>query len=163
MAVVTGDLLHFMMNNLSDRAPILRWHPRSEKGTISIRNDWLLVHRPVDATITGAEWEINVAPTIGTKPLTWFEIQVIELDSDGNFTREYWWPSRVHVPPEGGDFAGLPGGPLSPESVWVGLTPPPDSWLGWWLYQPGPGEDMPLDDPDIGNLIKGPGPFIVGV
>lgn len=70
------------------------------------------------------------------------------------------WPQWIY-PGTGGVISSLPGSGLSSEDVWVGLTPPPETWQGYWLYQPAAGEEMPLDDYRIGDLIAGPGPFIL--
>lgn len=162
MALVTGRVHDFLFGLMTARQPIIRFHPTSKRGSISLRNDQIMPHRPVDATITAADWEINIVPSMGgTTPDMWFRVEIIELDPEGNFTNSWWWPNEVHIPPDGGVFAELPGAPMSSESVWVGLTPPPNGWLGWWLYSPAEGEEMPLDDPRIGDLIQGPGPFIL--
>lgn len=161
MAIVTGDLYHFDWKTVSGRQPVLRFHPHAQSGTLSRRDNRLLSHTPVDATITGTTWEINLVPTVGTIPVSWFELELIELGDAGEYIRSWWWGAKIHVPVEDMDFKDLPGGPLSPESVWVGLTPPPTGWLGYWLYSPAPGEEMPLDDPRIGDLIPGPGPFVL--
>lgn len=152
MAVVTGDLTDFGAAALTPLMPIIRWHPRTAKGSVSRRGGTLLPHKPIDATILGTEWTIVVVPTVGTVPASWFEIEIIHLDAAGNFISSWWWAAKVYVPVEGGTFPTLPGGPLSPDSVWVSLTPPPQGWSGYWLYSPSPDQTMPLNDPEIGML-----------
>ena len=84
-----------------------------------------------------------------------------ELELPENRSRDrVWWPQWIY-PGDGGGISSLPQAPLTPDTVWVGLTPPPHDWPGFWLYSPGPGEVMPLDDPRIGDLIQGPGPWIL--
>ncbi|MEI3845310.1 MULTISPECIES: hypothetical protein [unclassified Microbacterium] len=156
MPIVSGTLSDVMSFPLADRAPILRFHLRTEVGDLALRGDRLLSADPVDATITGTDWQINIFATTGNIPPCWYELELIELDREGNFSRHWWWGSRIHVPSGGGSFPELPGGPMSPESVWVGLTRPPNGWRGYWLYSPSTqnGEVMPLDDPDIGSLRR---------
>lgn len=159
MAVVTGMLSYFDWKPVAPNQPTLRFHPRSRIGHggkqgISARPERLLSHTPVDAVFDFVGWEVNLVPTIGLVPETWYELELIELDSAGRFTRSHWWPERIFVPVEGGDFMSLPSTPLSAEWVFVGLTPPPDGWSGYWIYSPGPGESMPLDDPNVGMLRR---------
>lgn len=161
MADITGKLTDVGWIVLTARHPILRFHPKAKSGSLSRFEDRVLSHSPVDAVILGTEWSVNLVPTVGMVPESWYELELIELDAAGNFTRSWWWGARIYFGPEGGDFASLPGGAMSPESVWVGLAPPPDAWLGYWLYSPGIGEVMPADETGIGDLIPGPGPFIL--
>lgn len=163
MPIVSGTLSDVMSKPLGDRAPILRFHLRTASGDLSLRGDRLLSADPVDATITGTDWQINIFQTTGNLPLSWYELELIEQDREGRFRRSWWWGAKIHVPYGGGSFPDLPGGPMSPESVWVGLKPPANSWPGFWMYSPSipDGEVMPLNDPRIGDLIQGPGPWFV--
>jgi len=156
MAEVTGRASDFIWGALNNRAPIIRWHPRSAQGSVSLRNEQLMPHRPVDVTwLNATDWTINLVPTMGgTVPETWFEIEIIELALGEGYTNRWWWPNKVQVPPEGGAFKDLPGAPISPEAVWVSLDPPPTGWPGWWLYSPAADQEMPLDDPLIGDLRR---------
>ena len=161
MATITGELSDVGFTALTGRAPILRFHPRSESGSLSLYANRVLSHTPVDATINGAVWTVDLVPTIGMVPLSWYELELIEVGPGSKVRKRWWWGARIYFGIAGGDFASLPGGPTSPESVCTSLSPPPNSWRGYWLYSPGAGEVMPLNDPRIGDLIPGPGPFII--
>lgn len=160
MAEIKGKLTDVGWVVLTARQPVLRFHPRAKSGSLSRYEGRVLSHSPVDAVITGTEWSVNLVPTEGMVPESWYELELIELGDAGEYVRSWWWGARIYFGPDGGAFDTLPGGPMSPSSVWIGLTPPADSWAGYWLYSPGPGEVMPVDDLRIGGLIPGPGPFI---
>ena len=155
MAVISGQLTDVGWVVLTDRAPTLRFHPRAASGSLSRYGSRLLSHSPVDAVITGTEWTVNLVPTVGMVPESWYELELIELDDAGQFIRSWWWGARIYVEADGGPFASLPGGPMSAESVWVSLTEPPAGWRGYWLYQPGAGETAPnIEDPELGMLRR---------
>lgn len=61
------------------------------------------------------------------------------------------WAWSFNPFPTGGDIGDLGGPDLTTYNVLVGLTYPP-GYRGWWLYSPAEGEEMPLDDPNIGDL-----------
>lgn len=61
------------------------------------------------------------------------------------------WDWTFNPFPSGGPISDLDVPDLSIFSILVGLTYPP-GYKGWWLYSPAEGEEMPLDDPDIGDL-----------
>lgn len=61
------------------------------------------------------------------------------------------WDWTINPFPDGGPVGELGGPDLTTYSILVGLTYPP-GYKGWWLYSPADGEEMPLDDPHIGDL-----------
>lgn len=154
MVDITGKLTDVGWGALTSRQPILRFHPKAASGTLSRYGDRVLSHTPVDAVITGTDWTVDLVPTVGMIPVSWYELELIELGGAGEYVRSWWWGARIYVGEEGGDFATLPGGPLSPQSVWVGLTAPPEGWAGYWLYSPAIGETADENDPELGMLRK---------
>lgn len=62
------------------------------------------------------------------------------------------WRFQIAPYPVGGPIGTLTDVDLTAFNVLVTLDTPPAGYRGWWLYSPAQGQEMPLDDPLIGEL-----------
>lgn len=100
-------------------------------------SDELASTRPVFYTIT----EELLDPDGGSVP--------------GSFTE---WPGKYFLPARNSPISEAPATPMSPSTVWVGLTrPPAGSGYFWWLHATGNQNLEPGTDPGTGDLYYIPG------
>lgn len=150
MATITFTLNDFGLETLTSKSPVVRFIP-SGAGVAGTR---LFASTPVQAKLNqfGAG-SVVLAPTDGVMPNVWYTVQIEHLQPGGQYTHHDILNLRIFVPDDYyGPITGLPGAPLSPQTVLVSLDPPPPGYKGWWLYSPAQGQEMPLDDPLIGEL-----------
>lgn len=149
MPTITFTLSDFGLASLASKLPTVKFVP-SGAGVADAR---LFASTPVKATLTGTSGTVTLAATDGVMPKAWYTVQIEHLNPGGEYTHFDVLGFQVFVP-DGytGPITGLPGVPLSPVSVLVSLDTPPPGYTGWWLYSPAAGQEMPLDDPDIGDL-----------
>lgn len=149
MAVVTFTLTDFGLATLTGKSPRVIFTPSSA----GVKGARLFPTTPIvvipDASGNGS---VTLEATDGVVPTVWYNLSIEYLQPGGEFTHYDLLGFRVFVPEVGGPIGGLPSTPLSPLYVLVSLDPPPAGYRGWWLYSPAEGQEMPLDDPLIGEL-----------
>lgn len=151
MARVYGTLTDFGLQALIGRAPKVTFVPSGP----GVRARQLFSSTPVEATVLAdGSWSVELTPTDGVVPETWYSIRIEHLNPGGEYTHFDVLDWRVYVPADGGPIGGLPGVPLSADTVLVGLSTPPPGYRGWWLYSPAAGEEMPADETGIGDLRR---------
>lgn len=150
MPTLSGTLSDFELDALVGKFPRIRFVPSGP----GVRDSRMLTSTPVEVIPDAAgAWSVTLHATDGVVPDMWFEVLVEHLQPGGEYSHFDRLDLRVYVP-EGydGPLAELPGTPLAPNTVYVSLDPPPPGYKGWWLYSPATGQEMPLDDPLIGEL-----------
>lgn len=149
MAVVTFTLTDFGLETLTDKSPRVIFTPSSA----GVKGAQLFPTTPIvtipDAAGNGS---VTLEATDGVVPTVWYSVSIEHLQPGGEYTHYDVLGYRLFVPEVGGPIGSLPGAPLSPQSVLVSLDPPPPGYKGWWLYSPAQGQEMPIDDPLIGEL-----------
>ncbi|WP_136054365.1 hypothetical protein [Microbacterium sp. K24] len=149
MPTITFKLSDFGLASLASTFPKVKFVPSGP----GIAGDRLFASTDVLATLVGDNGTVTLAPTDGVIPAVWYLVQIEHLQAGGQFSHFDVLGLRVFVPSEyDGPLTGLPGVPLSPNAVLVSLDTPPPGFRGWWLYSPAAGQEMPLDDPLIGEL-----------
>ena len=149
MAVVTGTLSDFGLQSLVGRDPIVTFTASSA----GVKGGRLFTSTPIKVTPDAAgAVSVNLEPTDGVVPEVWYRVSIEHLQLGGEYTHFDLLDFRLYVPEVGGPIGSLPGTPLSPFYVLVSLDPPPAGYRGWWLYSPAEGQEMPLNDPLIGEL-----------
>lgn len=116
----------------------------------------LLAGVEAQATLNGATGAFTVQlvaePWIRYKPV----LRWLLNPNEPNMQMWAWgyaeWSWAFNPYPAGGSISDLGGPDLTAYSVFVSLDPPPAGYRGWWLYSPAQGQEMPLDDPLIGEL-----------
>lgn len=151
MSTITFTLSDFGLASLASKAPTVKFVPSGA----GILGSQLFSSTPVIATLVGQNGTVTLAPTDGVMPKVWYTVQIEHLNPGGEYTHFDVLGLKVFVP-DGydGPITGLPGVPLSPMTVLVSLDEPPAGYKGWWLYSPATGQEMPLDDPLIGELRR---------
>lgn len=149
MPTITFTLSDFGLASIASKLPTVKFVPSGA----GIAGDRLFTSTPVTAVMVGDVGTVTLAATDGVTPEVWYTVQIEHLNPGGEYTHFDLLGMQVLVP-DGyeGPITGLPGVPLSPDSVLVSLDPPPAGYKGWWLYSPAAGQEMPLDDPLIGEL-----------
>lgn len=149
MAVVTFTLTDFGLETLTDKSPRVIFTPSSA----GVKGAQLFPTTPIVAIPDAAgNGSVTLESTDGVVPTVWYTVSIEHLQPGGKYTHYDVLNYRMFVPEQGGPIGSLPGAPLSPQSVLVSLDPPPPGYRGWWLYSPAQGQEMPLDDPLIGEL-----------
>lgn len=150
MPTITFTLSDFGLASLASKFPTVRFIP-SQAG---IAGDRLFSTTPIEVTPDPAGvGVVELAATDGVVPEVWYTVQIHHLNSGGVPTHFDVLGLRIFIPTDyDGPLTGLPGVPLGPNTVLVSLDPPPPGYKGWWLYSPAAGQEMPLDDPLIGEL-----------
>lgn len=120
-----------------------------------VTGDALLAGVEAKATLnltTGAfTVQLIAEPWIRYRPVLRWLINPLEPNTEMWAWGYAEWDWTLNPFPDGGPIGELGGPDLTIFSVLVGLTYPP-GYRGWWLYSPAEGEEMPLDDDDIGDL-----------
>lgn len=149
MAVVTFTLTDFGLQTLTGKSPRVIFTPSSA----GVKGARLFPTTPIvvipDAAGNGT---VTLEPTDGVVPTVWYTVSIEHLQPGGEYTHYDVLGYRLYVTDQGGPIGSMPGVPLSPSSVLVSLDPPPAGYKGWWLHSPAQGQEMPLDDPLIGEL-----------
>lgn len=112
----------------------------------------LVSTRPIDAPVTGKRFAVNLVPTDEITPARWYTVLAEWRNASGNYTQITLW-ERFYVPSGGGDISTFPNRPLSADSVWVSLDPPPAGFRGWWL-QSKPGNPAMGTDTGSGDFWR---------
>lgn len=150
MATITFTLSDFGLQSLASKFPVVRFAPSGA----GIHGGNIFFSTPVEVVPDAAgNAVVELVPTEGVVPVVWYEVQIEHLGPGGQYTHFDVLDLRIHIP-EGynGPLSKLPNVPLSPTTVLVSLDQPPAGYRGWWLYSPARGQEMPLDDPLIGEL-----------
>lgn len=150
MATLTGTLSDFELDALVGKFPRIRFVPSGP----GVNQDRVLTSTPIEVVPDAAgAWSVSLHATDGVVPDVWFEVLIEHFQGSG--VPSHWdrLDLRIFLP-DGydGPLAELPGTPLAPNTVYVSLDPPPVGYTGWWLYSPATGQEMPLNDPLIGEL-----------
>lgn len=149
MAVVTFTLTDFGLETLAGKSPRVIFTPSSAgvKGAQLFPSTPIVVIPAADGSGT-----VTLVPTDGVVPEAWYTVSIEHLQPGGQYSHYDVLGFRLYVPEVGGAIGSLPGTPLSPQNVLVSLDSPPPGYRGWWLYSPAQGQEMPLNDPLIGEL-----------
>lgn len=149
MPTISFTLTDFGLATLTDKSPRVIFTPSSA----GVKGTRLLPTTPIvaipDASGNGT---VALESTDGVVPAVWYTVSIEHLQPGGQYTHYDLLEYRLYVPENGGPIGSLPGVPLSPTTVLVSLDPPPPGYKGFWLYSPAAGQEMPLDDPLIGEL-----------
>lgn len=135
MAIVTGELLdasESSMTGLSVR--MLFTLNRS-----AVYGDTVVVSRPIEATITGTRFSVNLMPTALND---YYEVRIEWFDASGKLVQWRDIPNRIQVPENGGDIGGGVPIIITPDTVAVQLAQPVDGspfWLEASIGDPDPG------------------------
>ncbi|PMC04169.1 hypothetical protein CJ226_09190 [Microbacterium sp. UMB0228] len=149
MATITFTLSDFGLASLAPLFPTVTFVPSGP----GVADGRLFSSTPVEAMLAGDSGTVTLAPTDGVVPAVWYTVHITHLNAGGVPTHFDLLDLRILVPAEYvGPITGLPGVPISPTTVLVSLDPPPPGYKGFWLYSPATGQQMPLDDPRIGEL-----------
>lgn len=142
MALVTGSTQDLANLNLASAGIEIWFIPESQGhgfNTPTVRNGWLFAGRAGKASfVEGStrEWEVDLQPTEGLRPLTWYRVKIVYLNPGGQFTSEEWVPVKLFVPYAGGVFSDLvnvdggPGKGAVPSFVWWSPDEPPNPQAG---------------------------------
>lgn len=149
MPTITFTLSDFGLASLASKLPTVKFVPSGA----GVAGDRLFASTPVTAVMVGDQGTVTLAATDGVVPESWYTVQIEHLNPGGEYTHFDLLGIRIYVPTDySGPITGMPGVPLGPNTVLVSLDPPPPGYKGWWLYSPAAGQEMPLDDPLIGEL-----------
>ncbi|MFJ2506337.1 hypothetical protein [Microbacterium sp. NPDC087592] len=149
MPTITFTLSDFGLASLASKLPTVKFVPSGA----GVAGDRLFSSTPVAAVMVGDQGTVTLAATDGVAPKAWYTIRIEHLNPGGEYTHFDILGMQIFIPDDyDGPLTGLPGVPLATNTVIVSLDPPPPGYKGWWLYSPAAGQEMPLDDPLIGEL-----------
>lgn len=139
MPFFSGDLTDAAEKSISELRPRMLWI----LNRTTVHGSTVIVSHPVEATINGQTWSINLAPTdVGE----WYRVELQYFDPDPDSNRLMWvqelW-RNVEITDTGPDFAGTGGGWATPDTTAV-QTEEPAPPTPWWL-------DAQIGDPDPGT------------
>lgn len=135
MAVMTGNLLDAGQVPMAGLRARMWW----VLNRTTLHQGGVVVARPIEASITGDRFSVNVEPTGAGE---FYTIRVEWLDPEG---RPWGWTEldrRIEVPEEGGDLSGSTAVVITPDRVAVSLEQPEQDfpfWLQAAIGDPDPG------------------------
>lgn len=141
MAKITGSLTDFSLQSLASSSPRIIFTASGP----AVSAQRLFATKPIVVIPTADTYfTVDLAPTEGLAPASWYTMRVEWLDSDGGFVGLDLIDWQLPVPVEGGVLGDLIRVPATPTTPWIGLTPPPSVTPGLWWLEMNPND---LDDP----------------
>lgn len=140
MADVPGKLLDIGLAPLAALRPLLTFTPRNSSGDgASIGDGLLFASRPVTVTpAADGSFVAKLAPTLGLRPDTWYELSVSWLEPSQGFADAALPGFKLRVPDEGGPLSELLDARLTSGQIGFGVGAPDDDddeadLFAWWV------------------------------
>lgn len=134
MAIVTGKL------SGAHSGAMTRWNPRVffVLNRATLHEGTLVVDQPVEATVNGLNFSVNVEPTYKDE---FYRVEVWYFDEFQNVVDKRTIYKNITVADGGGDLFGSENAVMSPDSVVVALDEPQSEWSFWLQATTGDPDD----------------------
>jgi hypothetical protein len=126
MATVTGTLSDFGYASLAPYQPVVTFTPTGP----GVQGGRLLAAKPVSLSPGAGTgyFEVDLAPTEGIVPETWYQISISWLDTNAGWIEKNFVGTKLEVPELGGPIGYLVKSPPTPPPFVAWQPTAPDPW-----------------------------------